>query len=99
MNKELTDKERWDLAAKLEGILGADLDPDEEEAIEQAIRIICPEYAEGKDTVAQDAAKWYENTTPEQRMEYIKEQISALKDDKQSGNGNVVPFLNRGEKQ
>ena len=74
MSKEYTDKERWNIAAKLEGILGADLDVDEEEAIENAIEIICPQYAEAMDAEIRETADWLENTPMEEQIKFIEEQ-------------------------
>ena len=73
MKEELTDKERWELAAKLDRILGADLMPDEEGAIEQAISVICPEYAQAVDDDLQEAADWFDGTTPDERMKFVEE--------------------------
>ena len=58
--KEWNEKERIALAAKLEGILGADLDPDEEQAIRDAISIISPEYAEAIEKDEQETAAWWD---------------------------------------
>lgn len=55
-------QERWNLAYTLDGILGADLDFEEEEAIKKAIRIICPEYAKKLDDIEKDVMDWWENT-------------------------------------
>lgn len=74
MSKEYTEQERWNIAAKLEGILGADLDGDEEDAIQDAIRLICPEYAQMRDDEEQEAADWLDSTTPEQQQKFIEEQ-------------------------
>ena len=71
--KELTDADRHALAAKLDGILGADLMPDEEEAIEQAIEIICPEYARAVEDDLEEAADWFESTTPDERKKFVEE--------------------------
>lgn len=65
--------DRWALAAKLDQILGADLMPDEEDAIEQAIKIICPEFAKAVEDDIQEAAHWYESTTPEERAKFVEE--------------------------
>jgi hypothetical protein len=73
MKKELTDKERWALAAKLDGIIGADLMPEEEDAIEQAIRFISPEFAQAVEDEIQEAADWFDRTTPEERKKYVEE--------------------------
>ena len=73
MKKELTQKERWDLAVKLDQILGADLMPDEEAAIEQAIEIICPEFTQAVEDENQDVEDWFNRTTPEQREEFVEE--------------------------
>ena len=47
MGKEDTSDERRNIAEDLEGLLGADIDAEEEQAIYDAIEIISPEYAEG----------------------------------------------------
>ena len=61
--KELTNEERYALAAKLDQIMGADLMPDEEAAIEQAIAIICPEYAADTEAEIKEVADWLGNAT------------------------------------
>lgn len=89
--KEWNDKERWNLAAKLEGILGADLDPDEEDAIRDAIRIVSPEYAASRDEDEAAVVEWFDSTTPEERNRFVEEELRKS----ESGvtvNGNVVRF-------
>lgn len=71
--KELNEKDRYALASRLEQILGADLDPDEEDAIEQAIALISPEYAAMRDADEQEAADWFDSTTPEQRKKFVED--------------------------
>lgn len=94
--KELNDQDRYALASKLEHILGADLDPDEEDAIEQAIRLISPEYAAMRDAEEQEAADWFDSTTPEQRREFVdgmEKQYPAPSPDR-SGTPAVPPVFN-----
>lgn len=69
-----TTEERWALASKLEGIMGADLDGDEEEAIHDAIALICPEYARMRDDEEQESADWLNSTTPEEQQKFIEQQ-------------------------
>ena len=71
--KDMNSKERWNLAAKLEGILGADLDADEEAALRDAIRIVSPEFAAMRDADEADAVDWFETTTPEEQKRKIVE--------------------------
>ena len=73
MKKEWNSEERWILATKLEGILGADLDLNEEDAIHDAIRLICPEYSAMRDADEQDAAHWWENATEAEKDALIAE--------------------------
>lgn len=73
MSKEWNKEERWALAMKLDGIIGADIDPDEVDALLDAIRIISPEYAQMLDDMEQEAVEWYENTTDEEKDQQIKE--------------------------
>lgn len=63
--------DRWALAMKLDAIRGADLDMDEIDAIEQAIRIVCPEYAQARDDAEQESADWFDRTTPEERAKFV----------------------------
>ena len=63
--KEWNEKERWALAAKLDQILGADLMPDEEDAINDAIRLICPAFADAMEQDIMDAAAAYDRMTAE----------------------------------
>lgn len=58
MKKDWTQEERDDLCAKLEGILGADLDDDERDAIYDAIGIISPGYAEALERWEDDAEQY-----------------------------------------
>lgn len=67
--KELTKEERYALAVKLDGILGAELMPDEEAAIEQAIAIISPEFAEGTAEREREADEFFKNATAEDLKE------------------------------
>ena len=71
--KEWNNEDRWILATKLEGILGADLDLNEEDAIHDAIRLICPEYAAMRDADEQEAAHWWEDATEEEKDALIAE--------------------------
>ena len=64
--KEWNEKERWALAAKLDQILGADLMPDEEDALKDAIRLISPEFAEMMDEDIRAAAELYDKMTAEE---------------------------------
>ena len=77
--KDWNKKERWALATKLHGIIGADLDADEEEAIYDAIRLICPEYAKRLDDDEQDAVDFFENAT-EDDIEKLKSDVDAIFD-------------------
>ena len=63
--KELTKEERYALAVKLDGILGADLMPEEEAAIEQAIEFISPEFAAAMMAADDEAGEWFDNATEE----------------------------------
>lgn len=65
--------DRWALAMKLDAIRGADLDMDEIDAIEQAIKIVCPEYAQARDDAEQESADWFDNTTQEERAAFVRE--------------------------
>lgn len=65
--------DRWALAMKLDAIRGADLDTDEIDAIEQAIQIVCPEYAQALDDAEQESAAWFDSTTPEERAKFVEE--------------------------
>lgn len=58
MKKGWTREERDDLCAKLEGILGADLDDDERDAIYDAISIISPGYAAALERWEDDATEY-----------------------------------------
>ena len=57
MKTDWTEEERFDLCAKLEGILGADIDLDEYDAIIDAIGIISPAYAEAIEKEEQEGVK------------------------------------------
>lgn len=65
--KEWNEKERWALAAKLDQILGADLMPDEEDAIHDAIRLICPQFADAMEQDLLDAAEGYDKMMEEEK--------------------------------
>ena len=83
MKKELTKEERYALAAKLDGLLGADLMPDEEAAIEQAIEFISPEFAADTEAELQDAADFFDNATEEDLKkldDWAKEKFPPRKD-------------------
>lgn len=73
--KEWSKDERWHLAAKLEGVLGADLDADEEDAIRDAIRLICPEYAAMRDEDERDFAEWDAATGDAEKGRFIEEEM------------------------
>lgn len=66
--------DRWDLAEKLEEILGADLDADEEQAIRDAIRIVSPEFAAMRDEEEADCVDWFENTPYEEQKKFVEEE-------------------------
>lgn len=72
--KEWNKDERWALAEKLEQILGANLDVDEEDAIHDAIRLICPEFAEMRDAAEEDVVDWFENTPFEEQRRFVAEE-------------------------
>jgi hypothetical protein len=81
--KELTKEERYALAVKLDGILGADLMPEEEAAIEQAIEIISPEFAAGTADLEREAEEFFENATEEDLKkldDWAKEKFPPRKD-------------------
>jgi len=59
MKTEWTKDERRALAEKLDEIRGADLDSDEIAALEDAIAIICPEYAAALEEDEQEIADTY----------------------------------------
>ena len=83
MKKELTKEERYALAAKLDGLLGADLMPEEEAAIEQAIEFISPEFAADTEAELQDAADFFDNATEEDLKkldDWAKEKFPPRKD-------------------
>ena len=85
--KEFDKAERWELAGKLEGILGADLDMDERDAISDAIRIICPEYAEMRDKQQDEVVSWFENTPIEEQERFVEEEIGKLRFGEKNENG------------
>ena len=90
MKKELTDKDRWDLAVKLDQILGADLMPDEESAIEQAIEIICPEFTQAVEDENKDVEAWFNSTTPEQRKEFVEDMAKKYQSPSPDSSGTPV---------
>ena len=56
--KEYTDEERYNIAATLEGLIGLDdVSAKEEQAIFDAIRLVCPEYADSIEHDAEDFAE------------------------------------------
>ena len=65
--KEWNEKERWALAAKLDQILGADLMPDEEDALKDAIRLISPQFADMMDEDIREAAEAYGRMVEEEK--------------------------------
>lgn len=89
--KEWNEKERWNLAATLEGILGADLDADEEDAIRDAIRIVSPEFAAMRDEDEAAVVDWFENTPPDEQKRFVEDELRKS----ESGvtvNGKIVRF-------
>ena len=91
----MNEKERFDLASKLEGILGADMDAEEEQAIRDAIRIVSPEFAAMRDEEEADCVDWFENTPYEEQKKFVEEEQRRA----ESGttvNGNLLRF---GEKK
>lgn len=76
--KEWNKDERWELASKLEGILGADIDLDEEEAIRDAIRLICPEFAAMRDEDEREVVDWLENTPIEEQRRFVETEKGKL---------------------
>lgn len=78
MSNNMSEKERWALAAKLESILGAGLEPDEEDAIWDAINIICPGYVEELDRQAEEVADWFDSKTPEEIAQFVKDADAEL---------------------
>lgn len=72
--KEWNKEQRWELALKLEGIIGADIDLDEEEALRDAIRLICPEFAAMRDAAEEDVVGWFENTPIEEQRCFVAEE-------------------------
>ena len=73
-----TTEERWALAEKLDGILGADLDVDEEDAIRDAIRLICPAFADMRDAAEEDVVDWFENTPIEEQQRFVETEKGKL---------------------
>ena len=64
--KEFTKEERWNIAEHLYGVLcGCDLLPEEEDAIEQAMEIVSPEWVEEFERREKEAADWFDKATPE----------------------------------
>ena len=91
----MNEKERFDLASKLEGILGADLDADEEQAIRDAIRIVSPEFAAMRDEEEADCVDWFETTPVDEQRKFVEaEQRRA--EDSATINGRILRF---GEKK
>lgn len=78
MKKEWNKEDRWALAAKLEGIISTDIDLDEEEALRDAIRLVCPEYAAMRDDDETDAVAWDQNTTSEQKAAFVSAEIKKM---------------------
>ena len=73
--KKWNKNKRWELAIKLEGIIGADIDPDEEEALRDAIRLVCPEFANMRDEEEREVVEWFENTSDEEQEMFVQEEI------------------------
>lgn len=95
--KDWNKNDRWNLAAKLEGILGADLDADEEQAIRDAIRIVSPEFAAMRDEEEADVVDWFENTPLDEQRKFVEEEQRRA----ESGttiNGRVLRFGRENEK-
>lgn len=83
--KELTKKERYDLAVTLDGILGADITPEEDFALRQAIAIVSPEFAAGTEEAEREADEWFANATEEDFKkldDWTKENFPPRKDGK-----------------
>ncbi len=73
--KKWNNNERWELAVKLEGIIGADIDLNEEEALRDAIRLISPEFANMRDKQERKIVEWFENTTDEEKELFVQEEM------------------------
>ena len=80
--KKWNKNERWELAIKLEGIIGADIDLDEEEALRDAIRLVCPEFAEMRDEEEREVVEWFENTTDEEKELFVQEEMRKMEEAK-----------------
>ncbi len=89
MKKQLTKEERYTLAVKLDGILGADLLPDEEYALQEAIEIISPEFAAVMEEADREVAEWFEHATEEDLRELDE---WARREFPPSPNGKIIPF-------
>ena len=73
--KKWNNNERGELAVKLEGIIGADIDLNEEEALRDAIRLISPEYANMRGEEEREVVEWFENTSDEEKELFVQEEI------------------------
>lgn len=83
--RELTKKERYDLAVTLDGILGLDLQPEQETALQRAIDIISPEFSAVMMEADDEAGEWLENATEEDFKkldDWAKENFPPRKDGK-----------------
>lgn len=63
--KELTKEERYALAVTLDGILGLDLLPEQETALQRAIEFISPEFAAAMMEADDEAGEWFDSATEE----------------------------------
>ena len=84
MNTNWTDEQ---LAETLHGILGADLDPNEEDAIFEAIRRICPDYAAALQEAEDETAEYFDTLMLENELK--KQGILSASDPQQS---NITRF-------
>lgn len=77
--KKWDKNERWELAVKLEGIIGADIELNEVEAIRDAIRLFCPEFADMRDREERDVVEWLETTSDEEKEQFVREETEKRK--------------------
>lgn len=81
--KELTKEERYALAVKLDGILGLDLLPEQEDALQKAIDFISPEFSAAMMEADDEAGEWFDNATEEDLKkldDWAKENFPPRKD-------------------
>ena len=86
---ELTKKERYDLAVTLDGILGLDLLPEQETALQRAIDFISPEFSAAMMAADDEAGEWFDKATEEdlkQLDNWAKENFPPRKD------GRIIRF-------